>query len=121
MSTPHRRIAASYAHRATKTVDPPTPVQQQAMLCELAERHGFMIPPEYQFQDVACRTTSRPGRSAIIAAACGDHSFSRLYVSHPVRLGRWADPQYHFHFRSLLSMLGVEIVFASHQPLEVRR
>lgn len=120
MSTLSRGIAASYARRATDA--PPSPSEQSSVLAELAGAHGFTIPDKYRFEDVGSGAdTSRPGFNAMLAHACRRGTFSRIYVTEPTRLGRWSDCAHHFHFRAVLSMLGVDIVFARDEPLEVRR
>jgi hypothetical protein len=121
MSDQHSRIAASYARGAIED-DPQRIANQHSMLADRATRHGFTIPNRYRFSDDGMWsgvTLQRPGFSAMIAAACRGE-FSRLYVTEPSRLGRWVDLRFHWHLRALLSILGFEIIFASHDITEVR-
>lgn len=117
MSTPLPFVAASYARSATDDTEKIS--HQHAILADRAAGDGFSILDRHRFDDVmgSGATLRGPGFSSMIAAACRGE-FSRLYVTEPTRLSR-GDPRFCWHVRSLLSMLGVELIFADHAIDEV--
>ena len=83
---------------------------QVAALIEYAERHGYMVPPEWRFQDEGCSgaTLVRPGLEALRDLSAQGHIETVLIYS-PDRLSR--KYAYQVLLAEELSRCGVELVF----------
>ena len=83
---------------------------QLAALVEYADSHGYLVPPEWRFQDegYSGATLLRPGLEALRDLAAGGHIQAALVFS-PDRLSR--KYAYQVLLTEELSRCGVEVVF----------
>ncbi|MBP1598227.1 MAG: recombinase family protein [Acidobacteria bacterium] len=87
-----------------------TIASQLAALVDYAETHGFLVPPEWRFQDegYSGATLLRPGLEALRDLAAAGHIEAALVYS-PDRLSR--KYAYQVLLAEELSRYGVELVF----------
>lgn len=116
MTTPHDRLAASYAR--TATYEPRKIAAQHAANTTRAASDGYLIPssPEFRFSDcgISGPRDDRLELARLVAALVDESArFGRLYIHEPSRLGRWSTPSVWWGIEHLLRRHRVEVVYLS--------